>query len=198
MAVDEKQLETLLMVTEAMADEVADYLLGDNLYRQLFVRKTPLGTQQPKMTLGALLENLETLQWLKEQMTEEQRSRLQAAEEKVEIARRSFPDRWRNFLRRELRAVMGSWRWYLDDAARDREARENYPSEVHHRTRIDVIVRALASDAAIAEERRELNELDERLRRMLRTGSFVGPRDQAGRYSPQQAWWLYGRPREAK
>ena len=48
-----------------MADELTDYLMGGSLYRQMMIR-TPEGMKQPKMTIGALLENLEALQWQRE------------------------------------------------------------------------------------------------------------------------------------
>ena len=62
---DQQQTETTLAITQAMADEITDYLMGDNLYRQLIV-KTPGGVRQPKMTISALLENMETLEWERE------------------------------------------------------------------------------------------------------------------------------------
>ena len=40
---DKQHLDTTLVITQAMADELTDYLMGDSLYRQLVV-KTPTGT----------------------------------------------------------------------------------------------------------------------------------------------------------
>lgn len=190
---DQQQIETTLAVTQAMADELADYLMGDNLYRQLIV-KTPGGVKQPKMTVGALLENVQSLEWEQEQLSPEQRRQLQAIQDRVAIDRGAFAAQWRTMLRRELKALLDSWRWYLDDASRDPDARETYGHEAHIRTRIDLVLAALGKDPLSSEQRRELGELDTRLRGMLHGSAYAGPRGSEERYPADQAWWLYGQP----
>lgn len=187
------QIETTLAVTQAMADELTDYLTGDSLYRQMMV-KTPEGTRQPKMTIGALLEGLETLQGRRDELSPEQRDALDAIAERVDIDRNAFRDQWQSLLRRELKALLDSWKWYLDDAARDERARENYGNEARIRTRIDLVMRALAGDAQVAAERKELGALDARLRGMIQPGDYIGPAGGQAHYPRGQAWWLYGKP----
>lgn len=191
---DESKIESALLVAEAMASELTDYLMGDSLYRQLLV-KTPQGVKQPKMTVGALLENVELLRWSSQAMTAAQQQRLAEVEAQVSLARAAFASFWREMLLREWRALLGSWRWYLDDASRNIGARENYASEAHIRTRLELVAQALAGDGAAADERRELAQLDQRLQSMFQTGGYVGPRDEQGHYVPQTAWWLYGKPK---
>ena len=118
----DQSLETTMDVTQAMADELTDYLMGGSLYRQMMIR-TPEGMKQPKMTLGALLENLETLQWRRDALTDAQRAALATIEEQMDIGRNAFSDQWQALLRRELKALLDSWKWYLDDAAQDESAR---------------------------------------------------------------------------
>lgn len=190
---DQQQIETTLAVAQAMADELTDYLMGDNLYRQLIV-KTPAGVRQPKMTIGALLENVQGLKWEQERLGVEQRRQLQAIEDRIAIDRGAFAAQWRTMLRRELKALLDSWRWYLDDASRDPDARENYSREAHTRSRIDLVQAALAKDPLSTEYRRELSELDTRLRAMLHGGAYAGPSGYKSRYPADQAWWLYGQP----
>lgn len=190
---DQQQIETTLAITQAMADELTDYLMGDSLYRQLMV-KTSSGVRQPKMTIGALLENVQLLGWERDQLSGPQRQQLAAIEERIAIARGAFAAQWGALLRRELKALLDSWRWYLDDAGRDAEARERYGQEAHIRTRIDLVQAELAGDPLTAEQRRELGQLDARLRPMLGGRGFSGPRGSEGHYSPSQAWWLYGHP----
>lgn len=194
---DSHKLETTLLVAEAMAQELTDYLLGDSLYRQLMV-KTPQGTRQPKMTLGALLEHLEALRWAEGQMSAEQRRRLQAVEEQVSLARASFPQQWRAMLRREVHGLLSSWRWYLEDAAQSAKARQNYPTEAPTRTRLALLLETLGDDADVAEARRELAQLDRRLQAMFQKGGYVGPREEQPRHPPDRAWWLYGRLKEVE
>jgi hypothetical protein len=113
----------------------------------------------------------------------------------VDATRRSFPAQWRQFLERELHALVGSWRWYLEDVGRQRESREDYANEASKRTRMQLILRELGDDPAIAADRKELSRLDDQLKGMLRSGSFVGPRGEEERYPARHAWWLYGRPK---
>jgi hypothetical protein len=190
---DKRHLETTLAITQAMAGELADYLMGDALYRQLVV-KTPSGTKQPKMTLGALLESIDLLRWDKDNLSRDQQSALAAIEQAVDLGRSSFSQQWQAHLRRELKSLLDSWRWYLDDAGRSADARENYAREVHIRTRIDLVMRALAGDASLADSRRQLGELDARLRGVIHGGAYVGPQGEQSHYPPSQAWWLYGQP----
>jgi hypothetical protein len=190
---DRQQIETTLTITQEMAGELTDYLMGDNLYRQLMV-KTPGGVKQPKMTIGALLENVQALGWERERLDVEQQRQLAAIEERIAIARGAFAAQWGALLRRELKALLDSWRWYLDDAAREADARERYGQEAHIRTRIDLVQAELAGDPLAAEQRRDLSDLDARLRGMLHGGGYAGPRGAENRYPAGRAWWLYGRP----
>jgi hypothetical protein len=190
---DRQQIETTLVITQAMADELTDYLMGDNLYRQLIV-KTPGGVKQPKMTIGALLENVQALGWEREHLSAQERQQLAAVEERIAIARGAFAAQWGALLRRELKALLDSWRWYLDDVGREADARERYGQEAHIRTRIELVQAGLAGDPLAAEQRRELGDLDARLRAMLHGGGYAGPRGAEKRYPPSQAWWLYGQP----
>lgn len=190
----DQQIETTLAITQAMADELTDYLMGGSLYRQIMIR-TPEGMKQPKMTIGALLENLEALQWQHDALDDAQQSALAAVAQRVDIGRNAFNDQWQALLRRELKALMDSWKWYLDDAVRDEAARENYANEARIRTRIDVVNRALAGDAQTAADRQELGTQDARLKGMIRAGGFVGPAGEQARYPRNEAWWLYGEPK---
>lgn len=189
----DQQIETTLAITQEMADELTDYLMGGSLYRQMMIR-TPEGMKQPKMTIGALLENLEALHWRRDALNPEQRATLDAIAERVDIGRNAFSEQWQALLRRELKALLDSWKWYLDDAARDEAARENYANEARIRTRIDVVNRALAGDAQTAAERKELGALDARLKGMIRPGGYVGPADEQAHFPRKDAWWLYGEP----
>lgn len=189
----DERIETTLAITEAMVDELTDYLMGGKLYRQVMVQ-TPDGFKQPKMTIGALLENIETLQWQRNALNAEQQAALESIAGRVDIGRRAFSDSWEALLRRELKALLDSWKWYLDDVARDEKARENYANESRIRTRIDLVQRALAGDPQVSAERRELGELDERLKGMMQPGDYVGPAGGQAHYPRGEAWWLYGAP----
>ncbi len=184
---------TRLAVTEAMAKELPDYLMDDGLYRNLRV-DTPEGTVQPALTPGALLENLALLRRADAGLNAEQQGRLAAAQQEVDKARRIYAEQWRARTERELKATLDSWKWYLDDAQGSARARENYPSEVHLRTRIATLLDELGDDPATADARRRLENLDAHLRTMLQGSGYVGPRGAESVYPRDRAWWLYGRP----
>jgi len=189
----DQQIDTTLAITQAMADELTDYLMGDNLYRQLVV-KTPGGVRQPKMTIGALLENVQDLDWERERLSAQQREQVDDIKDRIAVDSGAFAARWRTLLRRELKALLDSWRWYLEDISRDPDARETYGREAHTRTRIDLVQAELAGDPLAVEQRRELGDLDARLRPMLHGGGFAGPGGAEQRYPASRAWWLYGQP----
>jgi hypothetical protein len=191
---DQGDFASLLAITQAMADELTGYLQqGDRLYQPMHVQ-TPGGTEDPVLTVGALLEHITTLRSAAGKLTPEQRDALSAIEAKVAHDRRALPEQWTTMLRRELKALLDSWKWYLDDAENDRRARDRYQSEVHNRTRIDLVMRTLAEDASVTEQQARLADLDARLRAMWQPGPFIGPAGRAADYPPDRAWWLYGRP----
>jgi hypothetical protein len=191
---DQGDFASLLAITQAMADELTTYLQqGDRLYQPMHVQ-TPGGTEDPVLTVGALLENLGTLRSAAGRLTQEQRDALFAIENKVAHDRRALPAQWRAMLERELKALLDSWKWYLDDAEADQRSRDRYKSEVHNRTRIDLVMRTLAEDEPVTEQQTRLAGLDARLRAMWKPGPYIGPAVREADYPPDRAWWLYGRP----
>jgi len=176
-----------------MADQLTEYLEGDALYHQLLVQ-TVRGTEQPVMTLGALLENVKMLRWNGASLDAGQRAQLAAVEDRLSDAGRVWRQQWQSLLRREYKALLDTWQWYLDDAAHEERAREDYASEAQTRTRLALVAQELEGDPASEGLRARLANLDQRLRGMLRGASYVGPRGEESHYPPAQNWWLYGAP----
>ncbi len=163
---DQKQIAAQVAILKAMVDELNGYLLRGSLYHQMLV-DTPSGTQQPVMTLGALLENLEALRQQEGSMTSEQRDELSNLIAQGETVRRQQPDRWRDALRRELKALLNSWKWSLEDAERgDRRLDPN--DEARRASRLDIIRRELANDSASTTDWQKLGELQSRQQRLAR------------------------------
>jgi hypothetical protein len=183
-----------LALGEAMAQQLVNYLTGSELYRPLRVAGIA-GSEQRNMTIGALLENLEALHCQDSLLTADQRAQLATIWAEVDRARHAWPEPWLAMLHRELKAVLDSWKWYLDDAEGGERARDNYRSEVHNRTRLELLVKTLAGDPESAAEVRRLGELDARLREMWQPGGYVGVRELQACYPAAGYWWLYGRPK---
>jgi hypothetical protein len=161
-----EQMATRLAVTQAMADELNDYLMRNDLYHQMLV-ETPAGSEQVVMTLGALLENLAPLGNSEPPLSDAQRAQLAAIRDGVARSRRTLPDQWQALLHRELKALLDSRKWYLDDLEQRRAEPDQNGPEAQQRARIDLILRELGGAAGLAEERRRLAELDARERGKL-------------------------------
>lgn len=140
------ELAAELIEAEAMAAEIVDYLLSDRLFWQLSV-ETPLGSQQPKMTLGGLWERIKKLEAAAD-LGSGDRQRLAAVTTAWEDARRRYPPQFTDKLKRELDSYLKNWRYYLDQVARDPERwRDEYEVELRNRRRVELVLRLLGPDA---------------------------------------------------
>ncbi len=155
------ELAARLLEAEAMADELEDYLLSDRLFWQISV-ETPLGTRQPKMTLGSLYERIQTLEAQIDQLGPNDRARLQRIKQAWEEARRRFPAQWKEKLRREYKSYLHNWRYFLEQRASNPERwAQEYRFEVRNRERARLVLRLLGPDAA--DLAREFQRVEETL-----------------------------------
>lgn len=192
---NDRDFEIKLALVQAMAHELEDYLMGDALYRQLVVHTT-VGDRLPKMSLGAFLETLETLEWAQKagRLTAEQRQPLTEARKSLEGVRRRFPTAYRGKLSRELKSNLDSWNWFLQECRENpRRCHEEYPFEVRIRNRIATLVDALGKEIP-ADLASRLERLDDALRRLIVPGRFVLAEELQTRYPRDRYWWLYGQP----
>jgi hypothetical protein len=140
------ELAAELIEAEAMAAELVDYLLSNRLFWQLSV-ETPLGSQQPKLTLGGLWERMKELEAASE-LGAGDRRRLAVVNTAWEDARRRYPPQFSEKLKRELESYLKNWRYFLDQYARDPERwREEYEVELRNRRRVELVLRLLGPDA---------------------------------------------------
>ncbi len=192
------QLTTELVVLEAMTAELSDYLLGDRLFRQIVVQG-PLGTQQPKMTLGGVLSRLQLLRWRAAALQPEQRTRVEQAAVQIEAARRIHPAQWEFFLRKEIKSNLDSWRWYMEECFRRGGCAETYAAEVRARVRMALLFDdATAAGLNILSEQGQLRRLDSQLRNLWRDGNFLLDPALRSFYPSDRFWWLYGLPRRTE
>lgn len=142
------ELAAEMIEAEAMAAELVDYLLSDRLFWQISV-ETPLGSQQPKMTLGGLWERMKQLE-ATDELGAGDRQRLAAITAGWEDARRRYPAQFTEKLKRELDSFLKNWRFYLDQYGRDPERwREEYDVELRNRRRVELVLRLLGADAPV-------------------------------------------------
>ncbi|MCO6452117.1 MAG: hypothetical protein J5I90_15150 [Caldilineales bacterium] len=141
------EIASELIVMEQMASELDDYLLADQLFRQIVV-DTPLGAQRPKMTLGGLYQRIEELESAAD-IGRNDRTRLRAVRDAWDMARNRFPDQFQEKLNRELVSYLNNWKYFLDQRGgqNPQRWREDYKVEIRNRRRVELIIRLLGPDA---------------------------------------------------
>ncbi len=142
------ELAAKLLEAEGMADQLEDYLLSDKLFWQISV-ETPLGTRQPKMTLGSLAERIQFLETHADELGPHDRQRLAKIQRAWDEAQRQFPAQWREKLRREFKSYMHSWKYFLEQRASNPERwAQDYKFEVRNRERARLVLQLLGPEAA--------------------------------------------------
>lgn len=187
-----------LEVCEAMVEEFDDYLSSAVLYWQMNPAK-PSSHAWPRLTIGGGLERLCRLRAYKNELTPEQRARLERAQNKLEAMRGARAVRYQTKAARELQSRLDAWEWFLDDYTnRPQEVAAYYPSEVRARLKIALLIDALQGVPELEDKLGRLQALDERLRADFVPGEFVWHPTLAAAFPPDQYWWLYGGVKEAR
>ena len=142
------ELAARLLEAEKMADQLEDYLLSDKLFWQISV-ETPLGTRQPKMTLGSLYERMQFLREHRDELGPNDRARLEKIEQAWRAAQQHFPEQWQEKLRREYKSYMNNWKYFLEQRASNPERwAQEYKFEVRNRERARLVLQLLGPEAA--------------------------------------------------
>ena len=142
------ELAAKLLEAEKMADDLEDYLLSDKLFWQISV-DTPLGTRQPKMTLGSLYERIQFLQEHVEELGPNDRARLARIQHAWEQAQQQFPAQWQEKLRREFKSYMHNWQYFLEQRSPNSERwAQEYKYEVRNRERARLVLQLLGPEAS--------------------------------------------------
>jgi hypothetical protein len=191
MSATEFDPEADLAACQAMADEFEAYLKSDVLYWQMDAARS-VGAQLPKLTISGFLERARRLQAAS--LSPTQRAALDDSTRRFEQVRAA---QWRRYESRALHDLHGrldSWAWYLDDYAKQpNEEASYYPSRVHTRLAIALLLDELAGHLEAAPFAQRLAVLDEQLRANWIDGVFVWHRSLAHAFPHERYWWLYGR-----
>jgi len=141
-------LAAKLLEAEKMTEQLTDYLLSNGLFWQISV-ETPLGTRQPKMTLGSLYERIQELESAQAQLGPNDRLRLQKIRQAWDVAEQQFSDLWQMKLRREFKSYLHNWRYFLEQRSGDNERwAQEYNVEVRNRERARLVLQLLGPEAA--------------------------------------------------
>ena len=182
-----------LAVLEAFAAELEEYIIKDELYRTVRVH-LPAGDQMIQMSGGDLLTRIFRLSAERERLTPEQQARFDAARSAAEKIIYSLRTRFHQRLLREIKARLDSLNWFLDECSSDpARCRGEYPFEIRNRQRIDAIVSELGTDLP-AELKNQISRIDERIRMIVRPGSFAWDARLEPLFPRTRFWYLYVSP----
>lgn len=142
------ELAAKLLEAEKMADQLEDYLLSDKLFWQISV-ETPLGTRQPKITLGSLYERIQFLQDYADELGPNDRARFEKIKRAWKETQQRFPEQWREKLRREFKSYMHNWQYFLEQRSPNSERwAQEYQFEVRNRERARLVLQLLGPEAS--------------------------------------------------
>ncbi|MBA3532862.1 MAG: hypothetical protein H0T73_13130 [Ardenticatenales bacterium] len=178
----------LAQEVEAMSQQLQEYLLDERLFKTISVQ-TPQGDWLIKMTLGGMLERLNTLE------TQSVAPEIvHQARETLSQSKSMMAEQYYQKLGREAKSYTDSWNWFLQNCWEgEGRCRADYPQEVAIRLRLEQLLQEGESHAALADSRQRLQTLDERLRTIWEDGEAISPGG-TEHYPKGQYWWLYGRP----
>lgn len=186
-------VDAKLAVLESMVEHLDDYLDGDRLFKTI-TAYPPDGERLVKLTIGAMLELTDELQ--AHSLTAAQEEQLTELEQHAGRIRRQRSGAYYDKVAHELKSYADSWRWFLQSCEDgDRRCVTEYPNEVATRLRIERLLDEAGDRQEVADQRRRVEQLDQRLRNIWSPGEFVLRNAPADAYPRDTYWWLYGRPR---
>ncbi len=182
-----------LAILESMVNRLEEYLEDERLFKTI-TAYTPAGEELVKLTIGAILERLAELEQ-RTDLSEQERQKLAELVERVAEIKRHRPEAFYRKLAREVNSYADSWQWFLQSCEEgDRRCVQDYPFEVTTRLRIQRLLDEGEGRPELEAARRRVAELDRRLRRIWKPGSFVLRGQSPEQYPEERYWWLYGQP----
>ena len=187
-----EKLERDLVVLEAMAAEMDEYLRSDVLFWPLSG-----SGDLPRLTLGGYLMRQHRLLELRDLLDMEEQERLHAAIAQYHDALEEKVVRLEKKAHEELEARRRQWREYLRDAERGAGI-SYYPSAVETRDMIEALIAQMrVSPYQLQPEiPQKLALLDRQLRRHWQPGDFIWPPEWQPAYPSEEYWWLFGHPKK--
>ena len=193
MSKDNDKLIRDLKILAAMAAEMETYLNSDVLFWHMST------SGMPALTLGGYLMRQHRLLALRNLLTGEQLSELDAAVYEYNSALVEKTVRFEQKAQREMDARLRQWSEYLKDAEQGiATSSSNYSTAVEARAMVTAIQDQLQlAPFTLHERARQQSELlDNQLRRLWEPGDLVWPEEWKPAYPLMDYWWLYGKPKD--
>jgi exonuclease VII large subunit len=186
-------VEKTLTTAQAMADALEYYLIEGEIYRTVMTPATH-GYTRITMSAGELLTLLHDLHAQRDQLPEEQRQQVDEVQHKVTSLTQRLTNRYYQLLEREIIARLDSLNWFLNDCQNNMApCREQYPSEIRNRQRIEELLQAWG-EALPRRVSERVERIDERVRQLTEPAPFIWPDEQKARFPQDPYWYLYELP----
>ena len=181
-----------LQLLTTMLEEVNQYLLSNETF-------WPLGSSEegesfPRLSLGQLLLTRDELRVQAEDMEPEQIDRYTDLDDRWQEIKRERPANLEKKALSEVSQRQNLWRAYLQDIHESSQAARSYPTDVRHRVLLTRLQTFVSDEDELDAVREVLRAMDNKLRSVFRSGSFVWHPRLIPLYSEQEYWFLYGEP----
>ena len=184
---------TDLAIAEAMANELEEYIVDNELYWTLTVR-TKEGDHALQMTGADLLTRLYRLQGERAALSLTDQTRLDNVQKSVDATIYSLRTRFHERLQREIKARLDSLNWFLEECTKKpKRCGVEFPFEMRNRQRIEEALKQLNYQLPEPLQSR-LHQIDTRLRQVAMPAEFLWDQRWQAIFPPQPYWYLYLRP----
>ncbi len=182
-----------LAIVQAMAEELKNYLLRGDVYHMLVVPR-PGGEERLEMSLGDLFSRLHRLEVQADQLSPEERQRLEEVRQSIQETLRIMDSQALALAEREIKTRLNSLRWFLDECRDNRSyCRSEYPFEIRNRQRIQELLDAFGEKLS-PELRRQVAEMDREIRSLIKPADFIWDDRVRDVYPQDKYWYLYALP----
>ena len=186
-----------LSLLDSMLNEMETYLLSEEIFWPMSIRKTAHASRL-RLTLGNLLLTLDELDAQKAEMSDKQKIEYSDLKKRFEQIR----DKWAAAMERkatfEIGARLNLWKSYIQDVEQDSEMMENYAHEVRNRLLLSRLIDLVGGDSGLEKSKGRIRQLDKILSQYVSPGEFVWDDRLRSIYPPERFPFLYLQPRPRK
>lgn len=197
MAEQNFSIERDLREAKAMADALTPYVYNDEIYVSIGGGLFG-GGNMPSLTLGALLMRIRRLTALRDTMTAEQQTTLDAVIARNDAVHNEWRMHYDQKLVREAHSRLDAMRRFFEEC-RDspRQCSAIYLPEVLRRTIVEECRAPIADNKSGTDDNdldKKIRDVDGRLRALVSPVDFIWDAQLQTVYPQADYWWLYARP----
>ena len=171
---------------QAMASRLVPYVYEDVVFGYM-------PDALPKLTIGGLLMRLDRLALMGNLLSDEQRARLAAAQQKLDSVKHEWLVAYTNKTTEELVVRINEWNEFFNECRQnENDCREVYSLMAEKRVMAQVLANeAIKLDALTPDIEKRLNTIDSQLQPYFKPGSFIWDKQLQQSYPQDQYGFLY-------